>query len=131
MGAAGGASDGRPGSSRRRAVPTLLAAPISDARVIAGGQHLRDTPATELSRSRVVRVLESSAELDGEALLVSGALAQRTRQPPRDSVEHDHRRQLAAGEHVWADRDGVVREVREDALVDDLEPSGQERQEML
>src|SRR5579859_2526323 len=57
-------------SSRSPCAPetALVAAPLVDLRVVPGEQHLRDVPAAELGRARVVRVLEPALELGREAL---------------------------------------------------------------
>ena len=52
-------------------------------------------------------------------------------QPARDRVEQHHRRQLAAGEHVRADRDRVGGEVLDDPLVEALEAGREQRQALL
>ena len=85
-------------------------------------------PAPELGRPRVVRVLEAAAELLREALELAGALGEGAGQPPGDRVEQHHRRQIAVREDVRADRDRVGREMLDDALVEALEPGGEERQ---
>ena len=58
-------------------------------------------------------------------------MAERARQLAQHRVAHDHRRQLAAGEHVAADRDDVAGEVLEDALVEALVAAAQQRQRGL
>ena len=99
-----------------------------DPAVVAGEQHVGDVPAAVLRGTRVVRVLEPAVELRGEALELAGALGERARQPARDRVEQHHRRQLAAGEDVRADRDRVGAEVRDDPLVEALEARGEQRE---
>src|SRR3954447_11808237 len=101
----------------------LLAPPILDAPVVAGEQDVGHAPAAELGRPRVVRILEPAVELGGEALdLTRLVRAERARQAARDRVHEHHRRQLAAGEDVRANRDRIRRKVRHDALVEPLEP---------
>ena len=65
--------------------------------------------------------------------LSSPPLSSRMRagQAPRDRVEQHHRGQLAAREDVRADRDGVRRDVLDDALVEALEAGREERQALL
>ena len=58
-------------------------------------------------------------------------MAQRTRQLAQDGVAHDHRGELAAGQHVAADRDLVAGEVLDDALVEPLVAPAQQRQRRL
>ena len=94
-------------------------------------EHLGDGPAAELGGTRVVRELDAALELGGERLALGRALGQRARLQPRDRVDEHHRRQLAAGEDVRPDRDRVRAEVREDPLVEALEPGGEERQPLL
>ena len=74
-----------------------------------------------------VRVLETAVELGREALVLAGALGERARQAPGDRVEEHHRGQLAAGEHVRADRDGVGAEAADDPVVEALESRGEQR----
>src|SRR5436190_1054669 len=110
----------------------LLPAPLGDASVVAGKEHLRDAPAAELGRPRVVRVLEAAVELGGERLLEPGLVAAECAwKPARDCVEDDHRRQLAAREDVGANRDAVRGEMLDDPLVEAFEASGEERQLVL
>ena len=54
-----------------------------------------------------------------------------TGQPPRDRIEQHHRGQLAAGEHVRADRDGIGAEVVDDAGVESLEARREHRERGL
>ena len=63
--------------------------------------------------------------------MLAAPLAERAGEPPRDRVEQHHRGQLAAGEDVRADRDGVGGDVLDDALVEALEPRGEQRQRLL
>ena len=78
-----------------------------------------------------MRVLEPALELGGERFELARALRERARQAARDRVDQHHRRQLAAGEDVGADRDRVGREVRHDPLVEALEAGGEQRQLLL
>ena len=63
--------------------------------------------------------------------MLARALGERARQAARDRVDQHHRRQLAAGEDVRADRDRVRREVLHDPLVEALEARRQQRQALL
>ena len=75
---------------------------------------------------------DAAVELGGEGLLESALpLAERARQRPRHGVEHDHRGQLAAGEHVGPDRQSFCREMLDDPLVEALEARGEQRQLLL
>ena len=78
-----------------------------------------------------MRVLEPTAELVGERLVLARALRERPRQPPRDRVDEDHRREVAVREDVGADGDRVGGEVLDDALVEALEPCREECQPLL
>ena len=109
----------------------LLPSPAFDLRVVTREQHAGHPPPAELRGTRVVRVLKPAAELGGERLELAGAFGERARQPPRDRVEEDHRRQVAVREDVRADRDRVGREVLDDPLVEPLEPRREERQPLL
>jgi hypothetical protein len=109
-----------------------FAPPFSDPGVMAGEQYLRHTPAAVLGRSRVVGVLGLSFELLAERLLDGGALvAEGTRQLAHDGVADDHRRGLTARQDVAADRNDVAAEVLEDALVEALVATTQQRQGRL
>ena len=103
--------------------------PFADARVVAGEQHVGNRPAAPLRGSRVVRVLRRALE----------RLARRTPRPPTHRrrarpaacaarCRHHHRGQLAAGQHVAADRDLVGHEVLEDPLVEALVAAAQQRE---
>ena len=70
-------------------------------------------------------------ERSAEALVLARALRERARQPACDRVEQHHRRQLAAGEDVGADRDRVGAEVVDDAGVESLEAGGEHRDRRL
>ena len=54
--------------------------------------------------------------------MLARPLGERAREPARDGVEEHHRGQLAPGEHVRADRDGVGAELAHDPVVEALEP---------
>ena len=71
---------------------------------------------SNVGRAGVLRVLEESV---GERLLDGRGLVDRAGQEPQDRVDDDQCRQLAAGQHVVADRQLQVDE-RPDALVDAL-----------
>jgi hypothetical protein len=79
-----------------------------------------------------VRVLQAAAQFCRKALDSAGlGRAERARQPAGNRVDQNHRRQLAAGEHVRPDRDRIRGEVREHTLVEALEPSREQRQSLL
>ena len=58
-------------------------------------------------------------------------VAERARQLAQHGVADDHRRQLAAGEHVAPDRDRVGGEVLDDALVEALVAAAEQRERRL
>src|SRR5438132_1429440 len=80
--------------------------------------RLRNRPAAELRRSRVMGILESAAELGREALELAGSLGEGAGQAPGHGVQHHHRRQVAVREDVRPDRDRVAREMLDDPLVE-------------
>ena len=92
-----------------------------DPGVVAREEHVGHLPAAELRRAGVVRILDAAVEGGAEALVLAGAFCKGARQPPRDRVDEHHRRQLAAGEDVGADRDRVGAEVVDDPRVEALE----------
>src|SRR5215218_5658215 len=108
-------------SGGRAALAAARAAPRPDLGVVSRQQDLGDAPAPVLRRTRVVRVLGIAAQRLAEGLLDRGLrMAERTGQLAQDRVADDHRRQLAAREHVAADRDLVRAEVVDDPLVEAL-----------
>ena len=107
-------------------LPAPLAAPRLDEGMVAGEEHLRDPPASKLGRASCSAGTRAAFERRREALHRAALLADRPGKPPCDRVQQHHRRQLAAGEDVRADRDGVGGDVLEDALVEALE-AGRER----
>ncbi len=110
----------------------LVAPPGLDLRVVAGEQHVGHPPAAILGRPRVVRVLDAAPERLGERLDERALLAsERTREAARHRVQQHHRRQLPAGEDVGPDRDRLGGEAVDDALVEALEASREERQQRL
>src|SRR5262249_40753228 len=109
------------GSLTGSSTPHHLAAPGVDPRMVAGKEHVRNRPASELGWARVLRVLETAPELGREALQLAGPLGQRAREVPRDRVENDHRRQVSVREDIRADGDRVGGEMLDDALVEALE----------
>ncbi len=69
--------------------------------MVAAEQDLGHCLALELGRSRVLRVLEQAV---GERLLDDRFGLDCPGQQAQHGVDDDHRRQLAAGQHVVADR---------------------------
>ena len=79
-----------------------------------------------------MRVLDAAPERLGERLDEGALLApERAREAARHCVQQHHRRQLSAGEDVGPDRDGLGGEPVDDALVEALEASREERQQRL
>src|SRR2546427_13256862 len=104
-----------------RAFAATLAPPPSDALVMAGEQDVGHAPAAVLGRARVMGILGVAAERRAEGLLGARAgVAERAGELAQHRVADDHRRRLAAGEHVAADRHLIACEVLEDALVEAL-----------
>ena len=99
---------------------------------MAAEQHVGHRPAAPVGRPRVVRVLGRAVERGAERLLVRRLLVpERARELAQHRVAHDHRRELAAREHVAADRELVGAEVLEDALVEALVAAAEQRQLVL
>src|SRR5918999_3491557 len=73
-----GSASGRRGRSRH--APDSLTAPFLDPSVVAGEQDLGDLPAAKCGRPRVVRVLDPTVERVREALDLTRALGERSRQ---------------------------------------------------
>ena len=90
-------------------------------------------PAAVLGRARVVRVLGVAAERRAEGLL--GGATRRGRARPAACAARRRTTTIAASsppdEHVAADRDGVRREVLDDALVEALVAAAQQRERRL
>ena len=107
------------------------APPAVDLGVVPGEEHVGHLPAAELRRTRVVRILDAAVERGAEGLVLARALRERSGQPARDRVDQHHRRQLAAGEDVRADRDRVGAEVVDDARVESLEAGREHRDRRL
>src|ERR1019366_4650859 len=93
----------------RRTLPPFAPAPpppVADPPMMPGEQDLGHPPAPVLGRAGVVGVLGIALERGAERLLDRRALVpQRSRQLAQHGVAHDHRRQLAAREHIATDRD--------------------------
>src|SRR5215210_5835376 len=108
-------------AKRLRPPATLLQPPAPDVLMMAREQDLGHRPAAPLRGARVVRVLRRAFQRRAEGLLQRGVgVAERPRQLAQDGVADDHRSELAAREHVAADRDLVRAEVVDDPLVEAL-----------
>src|SRR5271168_4375127 len=81
----------------------LLPPPISDARVIAGQQHVGNAPPLPFARARVMGIFEP-ARLETLLLARFGSPHDAGKQPDA-GVEHRERRDLAARKNIVADRD--------------------------
>src|SRR5216683_482057 len=106
------------GAATARPFRRLGAAPALDLGVVARAQYLGDRMSLELRRPGVVRVLEK--------VLVEGFVFWRFFGPqhpgdqPTDGVDHDHGGKFASRQHVVADGDLLVDQVRRDPLIDAL-----------
>ena len=97
----------------------LGVAPGGDLAVIAGDEHLRDRPALPHLRPGVLRVFQQAV---GEALLGAGGLrAHDAGHQPHAGIDQRHGGDLAAGQHVIADRDLFESARLDHPLVDALE----------
>ena len=93
-----------------RALERLAPPPLLDLRVVPRQQHRRHRHAPELRRPRVLRKVEQPAR---ERIARHRCLvADDARDQPRHRVDDHQRRQLAARQHVVADRDRLGRQVR-------------------
>ena len=119
----------RPSEQIRPAAPRppqrLTPAPPRDTRVVARQQH-RAAPAQPRNSSGRVYCGGSSRPLANDSRSGCAFAAQRARQEPRDRVGDHQGRQLAARQHVVADRQLLVRDVLAHALVHALVAAGQE-----
>ena len=113
------------GADGGRALDAHAPAPFVDRGVVAGEQHLGDVEAAVAGRAGVLRVLEQAVV---EALVDRAPLvAEHAGQRADHRVDDDHGRQLAAGEHVVAQRDDLVGQGVA-ALVDALVVAADEQQ---
>ena len=83
--------------------------------VVPRQQHVGHFLPGELRRARVVRVIEQPARK--RVLFHRPDVADHARHQPADRVDHDQRRQLAAAQHVIANRQLVGRHRGSDPLV--------------
>src|SRR6185295_10259559 len=87
-------------------------------------QHFGDRAPFPLNRPGIVRIFEKPGL---EALFLSaGGRAHYPGQQPDASIEHDHRAELAARQHIIADGYRFEGPRIEDPLVESLEPAGEE-----
>src|SRR3954468_18787687 len=100
-----------PGLGERR-----LAAPPFHLAVVPGDEHVRHPQSAKLLRPRVVRMVEE-AGLRERVLLHRLAPPDHTGHEPGHGLQHDEGRDLAARQHVVADRVLLGREALDDPLV--------------
>src|SRR4029077_11745540 len=105
----------------RRPLGRLGAAPALDVRMMTRAKHLGDQMPFELRRPCVVRVFE---EMLVERFVFRRFVGpQHPADQPADRIDDYHRGELAAGQHVVANRDLLIDQVRGDPLIDALIPS--------
>src|SRR5919206_398580 len=122
----------RASSAAVRPLSAALGPPGADAGVVPGEQDPGHRVAAPLRRPGVLRVLGRPAEGGAEGLLDRAlGVTKHPRELPHDRIADDHRRELSAGEDVWADRDHVGREVLVHPLVEPLVASAEQRQLLL
>src|SRR5687768_13189321 len=98
--------------------------PCSDLRMIPRPQHLGDRAPFPFDRSGIVRIFEKPRF---EALLLTaGSRAHYPGKQPNASVKQHHRADLAAGEHIVADRYRFDRARLEDPLVESFEATAED-----
>src|SRR5688500_4339489 len=104
------------GPTRPRANFPLLQPPLRDGGVVAAEEHVRHAHAPEFAGPRVLRVLDQPVRerLVGRPVFGPEGPGQQT----HDGVDHDHRRQLAAAEHVIADAHFARPKALDDPLVE-------------
>src|SRR5712691_8653661 len=90
-----------PGAAER-----LLQPPALDLRMVAREKHRRHRLARVRFRPRVLRAVEQPVH--ERVLLGRQPVPERTGQLPHHGIDHDHRRELAAREHIVADRQLLV-----------------------
>ena len=97
--------------------------------MVAAYEHWRHALTIELGGAGVLRVLEQATVLGGREGLVHVAhlVAQGSGNEPYDGIGHDHSGQLAAREHVVADRQALIG-IRIGALVDALVTAAHKQQ---
>src|SRR5580704_6399173 len=93
--------------------------PFGDLRVVAREQHLRNRATLPYARARIVRIFEQA--LLEALLLARSVLAHHSGDEPHAGVEDRQRGDLAAREHVVADRDLDQPTRLDDPFVDALE----------
>src|SRR5687768_10750495 len=99
----------------------LLQPPPPDVLMIAREQDLGHVPVAPARRAGVMGVLRRALERGTEGLLERGLrVAERAGELAEHGVADDHRRQLAARQHVAPDGDLVRAEVVDDPLVEAL-----------
>jgi len=110
-----------PGTSK-----CLFPPPFRDRRMVAGQQHRRHLAELVRDRPRVVRAVEQAVR--ERILLRRGRVVERAVLQPSDRIDQHRRGQLAAREHVVADRNLFVDFMLDQALVHRLVAPAEEDQ---
>jgi len=108
----------------------LLAAPPGDGRVVAAEQDVGHGHAAEFAGARVLRVFQPpglAVRFLGDAL----GVAEHAGHVSDYSIDHDHRRHLAAVADEVADADLARPQPQPDALVEALVPAAQQQQPLV
>src|SRR5262245_13438028 len=91
------------GPAGERHLERLLPAPARDGGMVTAEENVRDSHAAKVLRARVLRMLEQTV---GEGIVLRRArVPERAGEQPNDGVDHHERGELAAAEHVVADRE--------------------------
>ena len=103
----------------------MLRRQLRDGRVVAVEEDFGDRQAAELAGAGVVGIFQAAV---GPERFVDRALrvAQHPGHQPHDGVDDDHRRDLAAREHVVSDRERLGLEHLEDAFVEPFVTAAEE-----
>src|SRR5262245_62133556 len=109
----------------RREALGLAQPPAGNARVVTAGEHLGNASAFPLARPRVLGIFEQTCS---EAFFGQRqGLTHDPGQQPHNGVDQHHGRQFAAGKDVVTDRNLVEPARLNHALIDALEPAGQQQ----
>src|SRR5436190_14163460 len=109
-----------------RPEPRLLGTPAGDLGVVARNQNIGNFHPAELSRPRVLRILEQP-EVE-RFFMRTGVIAQHARQQPRYRVHNHHCRQRAVRQHVIANGQLIVRQPFAHAFIKTFVMAGDEQQ---
>ena len=97
----------------------LLQPPAPDRRVVAAEQHRRHRCGRRSTSGRVY-CGQSSRPAVNESSTCESSSPEHARQQPRDRVDHDRRRELAAAQHIVAERELRAHLGLDESLVDSL-----------